>query len=184
MERAGLLVIDPQVELLSPENPRIHDREGVIDRMVKVIDRARREGVPVVFVQHDDEPDTTMARGLPGWEFHPDIRPLETEPVISKTSADSFYRTGLVELLREQGVTRVVVIGCKTEFCVDTTSRHATSLGFDVTLLTDCHTTDGNDYLTGEQVVLHTNETLDEFGNDDHEVTVMTSTEFEFTKAG
>lgn len=184
MEKTALLVIDPQVELLSPDNPGIHDLEGVVKRIVGVLERARAEGVPVFFVQHDDEPGSTMVRGLPGWEFHPDVKPLETEPVFSKTAADSFYGTGLLEALREQGATRVVVTGCKSEFCIDTTSRHATSLGFDVTLLTDCHTTDGNAHLTGEQVVLHTNATLDEFGNDDHEVTVVASTDFDFAKPG
>ena len=61
--------------------------------------------------------------------------------MIGKTASDSFYRTSLEDELRRLGTTQLIVTGMQTEFCVDTTCRRALSLGFDVTLVSDAHTT-------------------------------------------
>jgi nicotinamidase-related amidase len=66
-----------------------------------------------------------------------------------------------------------------TQYCVDTTCRHATSLGYDVTLVGDAHTT-MRDVLQVEQIVAHHNSTLDDFGNDHHVIRVRKSEEIRF----
>ena len=90
-----------------------------------------------------------------GWEIHPAIAPAEGEPVVRKRASDSFYETTLRADLEARGVRHLVVVGCRTQYCVDTTCRSATAHGFDVTLAADAHTT-AADVLTSRNVAHHT----------------------------
>ena len=123
--------------------------------------------------------DARLAVGTHGWEIHPAVAPAEGEPVVRKRAADSFHETTLGEELSARGVRHLVVAGCRTQYCVDTTCRRATTLGYDVTLASDAHTTT-DDKLSAAQIVEHHNSTLDDFGNDRHVVTVRESKEIEF----
>ncbi len=88
-----------------------------------------------------------------------------------KRASDAFYETPLQRELDARQVTHLIVTGMKTEMCVDTTSRRAVSLGYDVTLATDAHTTTDTDTLPADRMIAYHNEILDDFGNDDHVVT-------------
>jgi nicotinamidase-related amidase len=75
------------------------------------------------------------------------------------------------------------VTGCMTEYCVDTACRHATTLGFDVTLVSDGHTTLDNDLLKAEQIIAHHNRTLNWFSSGKNTVTVKPTSEISFSIA-
>jgi len=164
----ALLVIDAQVGLLD----RAYRRDEVVARLAALIAKARATGAPVIYVQHDsDEAGDLLEVGSPGWGIHPALAPRDTEPVVHKRSSDSFYRTVLRQELDARRVTRLIIGGMKTEMCVDTTSRRAVSLGYDVTLVADAHTTTNTGTLPASQMIAYHNEILDDFGNDDHVVT-------------
>ena len=95
-------------------------------------------------------PDTT------GAEIHETVLPLETETVIIKNFPNSFLETGLESKLRENGVTKIVIIGMMTHMCIDATVRAAVDLGFEAVLIEDaCATRDlsyGNKTVPAEQV--------------------------------
>jgi nicotinamidase-related amidase len=117
--------------------------------------------------------------GQPGWEIHPAIAPLPGELTLRKTACDSFYATRLEDELKARGIKSLVVAGMKTQYCVDSSCRRATSLGFNVILVGDAHTTtDG--VLSAEQIILHTNHTLDGFGTDAGEICVKNTDEIVF----
>ncbi len=167
--RTALLVIDAQVGLLDGA----HRHEEVVARIGDLIARARAARTPVIYVQHNsDEAGDLLEVGSSGWRIHPSLAPGETDLVVHKRSSDSFYETPLREELDARGITHLVIVGMRTEYCVDTTSRRAVSLGYDVTLATDAHTTTDNDVLPAAHIVAHHNATLDDFGNDEHVVTV------------
>lgn len=167
--KTALLVIDVQVGQI--EGPRPAYRGGeVVARIQDLLARARAVGTDVIYVQHGEDGDGLFAVGIPTWEIHPSVRPLDGELVVHKRAADAFYQTPLRQELEARGITHLVVVGCKTQFCVDTTARQSASLGFDVTLVSDAHTTVDNDVLTAAQIVAHHNYTLDDFGNDEHVV--------------
>ena len=63
-------------------------------------------------------------------------------------------------MLQKSGVTRLVICGMYTEFCVDTTTRRALSLGYPVLLISDAHTSAGNVAVSPQQVIAHHNATL------------------------
>jgi len=166
--RTALLVIDAQVGLLD----QAYRRDEVVARIADLIAKARTAGAPVIYVQHDsDEAGDLIAIGTPGWRIHPALAPQGADLVVHKRSSDSFYETSLQRELDARGVTRLIVTGMKTEMCVDTTSRRAVSLGYDVTLVTDAHTTTDTDTLPAAHMIAYHNEILDDFGNDDHVVT-------------
>ena len=77
-----------------------------------------------------------------------------------KTTPDSFLKTELETLLSSRGITRLVICGMHTEFCVDTTTRRALALGYPVVLVSDAHTSAGNQAISPQQVIAHHNATL------------------------
>jgi nicotinamidase-related amidase len=159
----AVVVIDAQVALLTD---RAFARDEVVANLAGLIDRARGGGHPVIFVQHDGGSGDELEFGTPGWEIHPGVKPLPGEPVINKRASDSFHETELGRTLDEAGARRLVIGGCMTQFCVDTTARRAVSLGYDVTLVADAHTTWDSRSLPASKIVAHHNETLYGFGTD------------------
>jgi len=164
----ALLVIDAQVGLLD----EAYRRDEVVARITDLTAKARTSGTPIIYVQHDsDEAGDLLQIGSPGWHIHPALSPQEADLVVHKRASDAFYETPLQRELDARQVTHLIVTGMKTEMCVDTTSRRAVSLGYDVTLATDAHTTTDTDTLPAARMIAYHNEILDDFGNDDHVVT-------------
>jgi nicotinamidase-related amidase len=148
------LVIDLQVGVVRG----CFDADGVVARSAALVERARRTGTPVVWVQHH-APD--LERGTPGWGLADGLTPRTNEPLVHKAYRDAFAETSLREVLDSLGATRLVIVGAQSDFCVRTTTQRAASLGYDVTLVSDGHTTTDTEWdgvkITGEQIVAHTN---------------------------
>ncbi|KYP81277.1 cysteine hydrolase family protein [Ferroacidibacillus organovorans] len=169
-EACAVMVIDAQNGLVST----VRDGEIVLTRIANVLRKARQRKVPILFIQHDSD-EGNLKIGTPGWGLHPCLIRTQDETVIHKRASDAFYATELEDILRAMGIQRLFVCGFKTEMCVDTTSRRATTLGFDVTLITDAHSTTDNDVLSAQQITDHHNHTLDDFGNDAHWIVTASS---------
>jgi nicotinamidase-related amidase len=166
----ALLIIDVQVGLVKLIPAEI--RAGVISRIETLLFRARTSGTPVIYIQHDGPRGHPLETHTKGWEIHPSIKPLDTESVVRKRESDSFFETTLQQELEKRGITRLIIGGGMTEYCVDTTCRRATSLGYDVMLARDAHLTRDNGVLTAANIIAHHNFVLDDFGAGDHLITV------------
>ncbi len=149
----ALLVIDLQRGVVR----NCFDADGVLVRTARLVDRARASGVPVVWVQ--DHGDFT--EGSPDWELAPPLERRSDEPLVRKEYRDSFADTDLLEILERSGVQRLVVAGAQSDYCVRTTTQAAAVRGFDVTLVSDAHTTTDAEHdgvrVSGQQIVAHTN---------------------------
>jgi len=112
---------------------------AAVRRIAHALKWAREQKLPVIHVVHESrKPNAAIfAPGSPALEIHPDARPTSGEPVVQKDLPGSFTGTKLEELLRAQGIERVVLAGFMTQMCVDTTARQAAHLGFRVTVLSD-----------------------------------------------
>ncbi len=134
-----------------------HDRDGVVGNIGALVDRARAEQVPVVWVQHSDD---GLEQGSDDWQIVDELSPGEGEPVVQKHYGDSFEATDLDDVLAARGVGRVVVTGAQSDACIRATLHGALVRGYDVTLVGDAHTTeDLTDYgaPAPELVISHTN---------------------------
>jgi nicotinamidase-related amidase len=149
----ALLVIDVQNGVVADT----HNRDGVIANINTVVDKARAEDAPVVWVQHSDD---HLPRGSERWQYVPELVRRDSEPLVHKTYGDSFEGTDLEALLAERGVGRLIVTGAQTDACIRATLHGAFVRGYDVTLVGDAHTTeDLSEYGAPppDQVIAHTN---------------------------
>lgn len=156
--RNALLVIDVQLGLFAAAPPPF-DADAVIDRINQLSERARAAAVPVVFVQHERE-GSPLAYGSDGWQLEPGLIVKDSDAIVRKTTPDAFLNTNLQSLLNAWGVTQLVITGYASEFCVDTTTRRAAALGFDVILAADAHTTHDKAHASAAQIRAHENATL------------------------
>src|SRR3954447_2478330 len=132
-------------------------RDAVVGNINTLVDKARSEGVPVVWVQHNDD---NLQKGSDDWEYVPELKRDDSEPLVHKTYGDSFEDTDLEQVLAKAGVGRLVVAGAQTDACIRSTIHGALVRGYDVTLVEDAHTTEDLSEWGApppEQVIAHTN---------------------------
>lgn len=162
MNDAALLVMDMQRGNFSGSSP-IFQGAALLDAAKKLISKARSAGVLIVFIQNRGGAGDPDEYGTLGWDVHPSISPLKTEQMIEKTTPDAFHGTGLQMVLDSHGIKTLVVMGLQTEFCIDTTCRRAFSLGYDVLLIQDAHSTWDSPVLSARQIIDHHNYVLGGF---------------------
>ena len=174
-EDTALLVIDVQVSII--EGFHAYRGREVLEQINKLLSKARASNMPIIYIQHDGEAGHPLEVGTEGWQILPEIKPNEEDLIIRKRASDSFFETTLQHELDARGVKHLIVTGCMTEYCVDTTARRAVSMGYDVTLVSDAHTTIDNKLLTAAQIIAHHNALLDGFDAGDYGVTVKRADE-------
>jgi nicotinamidase-related amidase len=149
----ALLVVDVQNCVVEGA----HVRDTVVANVGTLVEKARQEQVPVIWVQHSDD---GIVRGSNGWRIVPELDPSDAEPLVEKNYGDSFEDTTLETVLSGLGVGRLIVVGAQTDACVRSTLHGAFTRGYDATLVSDAHTTED---LTAwgapppAQVIAHTN---------------------------
>ena len=149
----ALLVIDVQVGVVSDA----HGRAAIVANVASLVEKARHERVPLVWVQHADE---HLTRGSDAWRIVPELAPDDGEPLVEKSYGDAFEDTNLESVLSHLGVGRLIVVGAETDACIRSTLHGAIVRGYDATLVSDAHTT--NDYTAWgapppDRVIAHTN---------------------------
>jgi nicotinamidase-related amidase len=153
----ALLTIDIQHALCSGDDAAF-GIDSVIGKANALSGRARASRSPVILIQHEED-DGPLQFGHEGWALAEGLVTAAEDIRVRKRTPNSFHGTELHQLLQDRGVTRVVICGLQTEFCVDTTVRQALPLGYGVTLVSDAHST-SDGALRAEQVIAHHNRTL------------------------
>jgi nicotinamidase-related amidase len=149
----ALLVVDVQNGVVDGA----HERDAVVANIGSLVEKARRGGVPVVWVQHSDE---QLARGSDAWRIVPELAPGDAEALVEKNYGDSFEDTSLEAVLSDLRVGRLVVVGAQTDACIRSTLHGAFVRGYDATLVSDAHTTEDQSAWGAPppgQVIAHTN---------------------------
>lgn len=107
-------------------------------RIAALLAQARAGGTPVIHVLHDDpNPASPFRKGEPGAEPMPCALPQPGETVLWKHGSSAFHGTGLDAHLKAHGITELVVAGAVVAFCVTSTVRQASDLGYRVLLPQD-----------------------------------------------
>jgi len=156
-DHTAVLVIDVQTGLFCAE-PAPFEAEAVVARINAVTAKARKAGLPVIFIQHDGEPGgEDVVPFTEGWKLHPELEVHPGDLIIRKTTCDAFYGTALEAELGSRGITTLLLMGYATDFCVDATLRSAASKDFSIIVVADAHTTSDNPVLKTEVVRQHHN---------------------------
>ncbi len=137
--KTGLVIVDIQNDYFPGGRMEL---EGSIEasRSARVLLLAFREkGLPVFHVQHvASKPGATFfLPNTPGAEIHENVTPVAGETILRKNFPNSFRGTELLERLKQDEVTRLVIAGMMTHMCIDTTVRAAFDLGFTCELAHD-----------------------------------------------
>ena len=149
----ALLVVDVQNGAVGGA----HQRDEVVANVAGLVEKARRERVPVVWVQHSDE---DLVRGSDEWRIVPELDPSDAEPLVEKNYNDSFEDSDLELVLSGLGVGRLLVVGAQTDECIRSTLHGALVRGYDTILVSDAHTTEDQTAWGApppDQVIAHTN---------------------------
>ena len=149
----ALVVIDVQTAVVA----RAHDRDAVVGHIGDVVDKARDESVPVIWVQHSSK---ELAVGSDAWRIVPELAPDPAEPLIPKLYGDAFEDTDLEAVLAHRKVGKLVVVGAQSDACIRATLHGAFTRGYDVTLVSDAHTTEDLSQWGApppDKVITHTN---------------------------
>jgi nicotinamidase-related amidase len=142
---SALLVVDVQVGVVA----KAWDRDRIVGNVSLAVRRAREAGVPVVWVQHHDK---ELERESLAWQWVPGLEPLAGELRIHKSYNSAFESTQLLAELDRLGVGRIFLAGAATNWCVRATAYGALDRGFDVTLISDAHTTQDMELAPGRVV--------------------------------
>lgn len=153
----ALLIIDVQNEMFDEAYP-VYEPERLIGNLKHLIAKARSANVSIIYVQHNEKEG--LVHGSRAWEIPVAIAPNPEDLIIQKWTPDSFHETNLQDELKSRGIEKLVMSGIQSEMCVDTTCRRAFSLGYDVTLVQDAHSTWNSEHLSARQIIDHENATL------------------------
>lgn len=144
-KRQVLVIVDAQEGVVA----KFHERDAVIANIQAVVAKARSAGVPVVWVQHAD---AELPKGSDAWRLAAGLEPMVGEDRIDKSFNSSFEGTALDDILARLGATELVLAGAATNWCIRATAYGALDRGYDLTLISDAHTTE--DIELGEGRVL------------------------------
>ena len=170
----ALMIIDVQSGMFDDSDP-VYKGNELLATVGALISRARTAGISVIYIQHDGGDNHPLRPDKPGWPIHAAIAPTQDDLVIRKRHPDSFQETSLQHELETRGIKHLVVAGIQTQYCIDTTCRRAYSLGYDVTLVQDAHSTWDTEHLKASQIIAHHNQVLGGWF-----VTLKTATEIQF----
>ena len=159
MSDVALLIIDMQLGNFLEPNPVYHGDELLL-KVESLIIKARSAQIPIIYIQHKGGRGDPDEYGTKGWAIHPSIKPDQGDIVIQKETPDAFHDTNLHHELESRGIKKLVISGLQTEYCIDTTCRHAFSLGYDAILVEDAHSTWDSQSFTAQQIIQHHNDVL------------------------
>ncbi|WP_084447268.1 cysteine hydrolase family protein [Hymenobacter roseosalivarius] len=158
-DRTVLLVIDPVNDFLSEGGAAWEmtkgtvEKNNVIPNLKRAIDGARSQGIPVLFgpmayteedyAQHHLQKRSGINRlmfekrmflaGSWGADFHPEIQPQAQDIVLLPHKSCDVFQTDLAGHLESRGITHLVIAGMTANLCCESTGRHGTEAGYDVT---------------------------------------------------
>ncbi|MBR2916958.1 MAG: cysteine hydrolase [Oscillospiraceae bacterium] len=150
-----LLVVDTQKAIT---NEKLYEFDLFKKRVNELINKARSNGIEVIFVRHDDGIGCELSKGNEGFEIYEDFKPENNELIFDKTVNSSFKNTGLLEYLKEKNEDTVIVVGLQTDYCIDATIKAGFEHGFKMIVPENTNSTFDNQYMTAEETYKYYNE--------------------------
>ena len=140
----------------TPKTPRF-DTIGVVNRINGLAELFREMDFPVVFVQHDGNGTGEFEKNTWEWEILDELRIKPTDIRLDKYANDVFYKSELQKKLEKLNVKELLITGCATDFCVESTIQSALTKDYEITVVADGHTTGERPHLSAVSVIGHYN---------------------------
>jgi nicotinamidase-related amidase len=146
--KTALVIIDIQNDYFPGGTMELVSADEAASKAANILSYFRREEMPVIHVQHIalQEGATFFLPNTKGAEIHKNVTPLKTEKVITKNFPNSFRDTELLDYLKENNISKLILCGMMTDVCVDSTTRAAMDFGFENTIITDAVTTRNREF--------------------------------------
>ena len=132
----ALLLIDIQNDYFPGGAMELVGSSAAVVQAGKLLQVFRKKSLPVIHIQHisTQQGATIFLPDTKGVQIHETVAPVKGETVFQKHYPNSFRETPLLEHLRLQQITQLVIAGMMTHMCIDTTTRAAADLGFQCVL--------------------------------------------------
>lgn len=143
-----LLIVDAQRAIT---NEALYRFEDFVSNVKLLIDTARKCGIEVIYIRHDDGPGETLSKGNEGFEIYDGFRPAKGEKIFDKTVNSPFRDTGLTEYLREKKETELIIAGLQTDYCIDAAVKCGFEHGFHIIVPEYSNSTFDNDFMTAAE---------------------------------
>lgn len=148
--RLALIVYDMQIGIVK----QIANGQEITDKVLQVLNAARKAGIRVFFTRHMSLPKELMGvsqfrmamawqrvkspsevkpwflRDAPGFQLIPEMKPLPNEGIFDKITMSAFEGTPLDIALRDCGIQAFAIIGIAMEIGIEPTARHGADLGY------------------------------------------------------
>ncbi len=154
--KKALLVIDMQKGSFTSKTPR-SGTDGVVKRINELASIFRKQNCPVVYIQHDGTGTGEFEKNAWDWEILDELNVEPGDILIDKYANDAFYNSNLRAKLEELKVEELLITGCATDFCVESSIQSALAKDYHVTVVKDGHTTAERPHLSAEKVIEHYN---------------------------
>jgi nicotinamidase-related amidase len=134
LDRSALVLIDIQAEYTAGALP-LAGVDAAVAEAARLLELARRHGMPVIHVAHHGSPGGLFDPRGPGSAFVPSVAPIDGEVVVIKGLPNSFAGTDLHDRLKAIGRPELIIAGFMTHMCVSATARAALDLGYRSTVV-------------------------------------------------
>jgi nicotinamidase-related amidase len=151
-ESTAFVIVDTQMAFFQAPKP-LYQAERLLENIQDLMAKARQANVPVIYVQHNASGDLEWMNSAPLKDIHPRIAPESSDLIIQKWEPDIFAEPTLQHELKVRGIRRLIIAGCQTEYCINNSCRSGAALGYDITLVSDAHSTFDSDTSTAQQIV-------------------------------
>ena len=150
-----LLVIDMQKGLADNE---LYAFETFMERIVNLIDTARKHGVEVIYFQHDAGPGSGLSAGDSDFDIVDQVRPKPGEKVFVKRINSCFGNREFRDYIEHRDDRQLMIVGLQTNYCIDCTVKSAFERGFNIIIPEGTNSTFDNDFMSGEVTYRYYNE--------------------------
>ena len=152
-----LLVIDVQKGITDES---LYDLAGFVEKTRRIIDAARKRGVEVIYVQHDDGPGSGFSVGDEAFEIADQVAPVEGEKIYYKEINSCFGNRDLAAYLEAQEDKTLMMVGLMTNYCIDASVKSAFERGYKVIIPEGTNSTADNDYMDKKTTYRYYNEMM------------------------
>ncbi|MGG7165758.1 cysteine hydrolase family protein [Clostridium ihumii] len=150
-----LLIVDTQKLIV---NEKLYKFDRFVSNVKELINKARTNRIEVIYVRHDDGPDSELTKGNIGFEIYEEFKPINGERIFDKNVNSAFKGTGLLEYLINKGEKDIIIAGLQTDYCIDATIKCGFEHGFNIIVPEYANTTVNNKFMSSEQSYRYYNE--------------------------